>query len=359
MAKGEFKIHKSKGYTWMSNRHFHEKEMSFKAKGLLSFMFSVAELAEKGDWDHSISGLAATSSDGKKAVRSALQELENFGYLYREVLYPEKNKRNSIEYFYHVFETPEECKSYKLLKRAEKEHRRQDKNKSKSVQKVHTPNGNADVKPSEIAEVGSDTKMGTLPKRNKSINSINSNESVKSVQKVRLPKVYAPKEYAPEEYADEVYTQKDTQINTKESNNNKLNTKEINTNQSINPSNKPNYDFWEKWIKENVEYDFLVTNNTNKEKKEHYKKIVYLIIDVMAMDKGSFLKINGEYIPVSRVQKIFLNFNANYIMEIEDKFIHANGNIKNPRNYLISMLYNEYFTSDISLTIAIVPFTHL
>lgn len=44
-----FKIEKSKNYTVMSNYHLRDKNLSYKAKGLLSFMLSLPD-----DCDYSI-----------------------------------------------------------------------------------------------------------------------------------------------------------------------------------------------------------------------------------------------------------------------------------------------------------------
>lgn len=46
-----FKIEKNKNYTVMSNHHSRDKNLSYKAKGLLSFMLSLPE-----DWDYSMNG---------------------------------------------------------------------------------------------------------------------------------------------------------------------------------------------------------------------------------------------------------------------------------------------------------------
>ena len=77
----DFNIHSNKNYTIMSNYHFQERNMSLKAKGLLSLMLSLPE-----NWDYSIRGLTTLSKDGRDAVMGALQELEEFGYLVRTTL---------------------------------------------------------------------------------------------------------------------------------------------------------------------------------------------------------------------------------------------------------------------------------
>ena len=71
-----FKIEKNKNYTVMSNYHLRDKNLSYKAKGLLSFMLSIPE-----DWDYSINGLVSISKEEVKAIRNILQELQRYGYL--------------------------------------------------------------------------------------------------------------------------------------------------------------------------------------------------------------------------------------------------------------------------------------
>lgn len=92
------RIHKSSDYTVMSNYHFKEKEMSLKAKGLLSMMLSLPD-----DWDYSIAGLTTLSKDGETSVKRTLQELEQFGYLKRKRVYVEGK---IADWEYNIFESP-------------------------------------------------------------------------------------------------------------------------------------------------------------------------------------------------------------------------------------------------------------
>ena len=94
------RVHKTENYTVMSNNHFKEKEMSLKAKGLLSLMLSLPN-----SWDYSISGLVKLSKDGKDGVMSALGELEKFGYLQRIRIKDNKGKFSGIEY--NIYEQPQ------------------------------------------------------------------------------------------------------------------------------------------------------------------------------------------------------------------------------------------------------------
>lgn len=101
-----FKINKTKNYTVMSNYHLRDKNLSLKAKGLLSLMLSLPE-----DWDYSIQGLVQIVQENETAVKSALNELMRTGYLVRLKLMPTKDEngnviRAKIEYEYNIYEKP-------------------------------------------------------------------------------------------------------------------------------------------------------------------------------------------------------------------------------------------------------------
>ena len=93
------RIQKTNNYTVMSNYHFREKDMSLKAKGLLSLMLSLPE-----EWDYSVDGLVKLSKDGKDSVISAITELEQFGYLVRSQAKGQDGK--FAGYDYDVYEEP-------------------------------------------------------------------------------------------------------------------------------------------------------------------------------------------------------------------------------------------------------------
>ena len=94
------KVNKTKNYTTISNFHLREKDMSLKAKGLLSLMLSLPE-----DWDYSVSGLAKLSKDGKDSVTNTLIELERFGYVKRTQCLNDKNQFDG--YDYDIYEEPQ------------------------------------------------------------------------------------------------------------------------------------------------------------------------------------------------------------------------------------------------------------
>lgn len=106
-----FRTFKNENYTVMSNYHLKEKNMSLKAKGLLSMMLSLPD-----DWDYSLAGLIAICKENETAVRSALKELKDFGYLRVDKMMPNETKTGRIEYVYNVFEKPQKNETPKVEK---------------------------------------------------------------------------------------------------------------------------------------------------------------------------------------------------------------------------------------------------
>lgn len=67
-----------RGYTVVDNYALRDGRLSLKALGLLVKMLSLPDC-----WEFSEAGLVAIVKDGQSSVRSALKELEGFGYLVR------------------------------------------------------------------------------------------------------------------------------------------------------------------------------------------------------------------------------------------------------------------------------------
>lgn len=93
-----FKVNANKNYTVMSNYHLQDKNLSLKAKGLLSYMLSLPS-----DWDYSVNGLVAKLKENKTAVQSALKELEEQNYLRRTKI---KDEKGQFDYIYDIYEQP-------------------------------------------------------------------------------------------------------------------------------------------------------------------------------------------------------------------------------------------------------------
>ena len=91
-----FRVQKNSNYTVMSNEHLRNPGLSLKAKGLLSQMLSLPE-----DWDYSLEGLSRINKEGIDAIRTAIRELERFGYLERHRVRDELGKLTGTEYIVH------------------------------------------------------------------------------------------------------------------------------------------------------------------------------------------------------------------------------------------------------------------
>lgn len=87
------RIEKTKDYTVMANHHLRNKELSLKAKGLLSLMLSLPE-----DWDYTVKGLAYICKDGIDSINGAIKELETAGYMSRQRVRNEKGQLTTVEY---------------------------------------------------------------------------------------------------------------------------------------------------------------------------------------------------------------------------------------------------------------------
>ena len=95
-----FRIEKNRNYTVMSNHHLRNKNLSLKAKGLLSQMLSLPD-----DWDYTLKGLARINKEKIDAIRTAVLELEEAGYITRQQGRDELGKMSAIEYT--IYEQPQ------------------------------------------------------------------------------------------------------------------------------------------------------------------------------------------------------------------------------------------------------------
>lgn len=91
------KSDKKSNFTIISNYYLKDKNLSLKAKGLLTLMLSLPM-----DWDYSVAGLAAISKEGKGAISSALSELEEAGYTIRSQNTDKNGKFQKMTYI--IFE---------------------------------------------------------------------------------------------------------------------------------------------------------------------------------------------------------------------------------------------------------------
>ena len=165
---GVIRVEKTKNYTVMSNYHFKDRKISWKAKGLLSTMLSLPE-----EWDYSIKGLEAMATDGNKAVRSGLKELEENGYLTRVAI---RDKKGIIrDWDYTIYENPLENPNWsKEFAEVLNPDVRKGQVDTPEVQKAHVDEGHV-----ENAHVENDIQLNTNQLTTKDINSLNNKDKLK------------------------------------------------------------------------------------------------------------------------------------------------------------------------------------
>ena len=95
-----FRVEKNKSYTVMSNHHLRNKELTLKAKGLISQMLSLLE-----NWDYTLAGLSYINKESIDAIRTAVLDLEKAGYIERSQGRDEKGKMTAITYT--IYEQPQ------------------------------------------------------------------------------------------------------------------------------------------------------------------------------------------------------------------------------------------------------------
>ena len=95
-----FRVERNKGYTVMSNHHLRNKDLTLKAKGLLSQMLSLPE-----DWDYTLKGLALINREKIDAIRQAIRELEQAGYIVRSRERDERGRLRGADYV--IYEQPQ------------------------------------------------------------------------------------------------------------------------------------------------------------------------------------------------------------------------------------------------------------
>lgn len=139
-----FRTIKNKNYTCMSNYHLRDKNLSLKAKGLLSIILSLPE-----DWNYSAKGLETLSTDGNTTVRNTLKELEENHYLIRKRIYKD-GKISDWEYI--IFESKEQYEDYintndlQVVENQQQEIFIQENNNNKILKQSNTKKVNKEIK---------------------------------------------------------------------------------------------------------------------------------------------------------------------------------------------------------------------
>ena len=250
-----FRVERNSGYTVMSNHHLRNKELTLKAKGLLSQMLSLPE-----DWDYTLAGLSHINRESIDAIRTAVWELEKAGYILRRQGRDEKGKMTAIEYT--IYEQPQPMLENPIP--------------GKPMLENPTTDNPTSENPTQLNKERSRTN---LSKKEKSITDLSSTDSFPI-----LSPDPSPCRAAPERKGTEAFKQSAV-------------------------------DIYREIIMENIEYDTLTQDP--KMDKERLDEIVDLMLETVCSARKT-LRIAGDDYPAELVKSKFLKLNSSHIEFVMD-----------------------------------------
>ena len=294
-----FRVERNTGYTVMSNHHLRNKELSLKAKGLLSQMLSLPE-----DWDYTLAGLSFINREKIDAIREAVKELERAGYIVRSRERDEKGRLRGTDYV--IFEQPQTPPVSDLPTL---------ENPTLDNPTLEKP---TQEKPTleNPTQLNKDIQRTNLPKKEKSNTDLSSTHSIPIHSLNPLP--YGDTAAVPE--------RKRTEKNDA-------------------------YRVYEEIIKDNISYDILLQDNHLD--ADRINEIVDLILETVCT-KRSTIRVAGDDYPAELVKSKFMKLDSEHIRFVLDCMRENTTKIRNIKQYLKAALFNapstigNYYTSLVS-----------
>ena len=285
-----FRVERNKGYTVMSNHHLRNKELSLKAKGLLSQMLSLPE-----DWDYTLKGLSLINREKIDAIREAIKELERAGYIVRSRERDEKGRLRGADYV--IFEQPQPpTPDLPTLENPTLDNPMQEK---PTLEKPTLENP---------TQLNKDIQRTDLPKKEKSNTDLSSTHSIPilSPNPSPLREETAEPERKGTEAADA-------------------------------------YSVYEEIIKDNIEYDYLIQDRYLD--RDRIEEILALILETVCTKRRT-IRIAGDDYPAELVKAKFMKLNSSHIEFVFDCMKENTTKIRNIKQYLKAVLFNAPNTID-------------
>ena len=293
-----FRVEKNKGYTVMSNHHLRNKELSLKAKGLLSQMLSLPE-----DWDYTLAGLSLINRESIDAIRTAVWELEKAGYITRRQGRDEKGKMTAIEYT--IYEQPQppalDCPVL------------ENPTADKPILENPTPDNPTSENPTQLNK---ELLKTNLPKKEKLNTDISSTHSIP----------FHSLNPSPLEDAAQLPERKRKEATDA-------------------------YSVYEEIIKDNIEYDYLIQDRYLD--RDRIEEILALILETVCTKRRT-IRIAGDDHPAELVKAKFMKLNSEHIRFVLDCMQENTTKIRNIKQYMKAALFNapstigSYYTSLVS-----------
>ena len=290
-----FRVERNSGYTVMSNHHLRNKELTLKAKGLLSQMLSLPE-----DWDYTLAGLSYINRESIDAIRTAVWELEKAGYITRRQGRDEKGKMTAIEYT--IYEQPQPPELEKPIL--------ENPTAGNPVLENPTTGNPTSENPMQIIKEEQKTNLSKKEKPNTDIQSTHS-----------IP-IHSPNP-SPFEGAAQPPERKRKEPNDA-------------------------YRVYEEIIKDNICYDILKQDMPYDH--DRIDEIIDLILETVCTKRRT-IRIAGDDYPAELVKSKFMKLDSEHIRFVLDCMRENTTTIRNIKQYLRAALFNapstigNYYTS--------------
>ena len=286
-----FRVEKNSGYTVMSNHHLRNKELSLKAKGLLSQMLSLPD-----DWDYTLKGLAFINREQIDAIREAVRELERAGYIVRSRERDEKGRLRGTEYV--IYETPQPASDLPTLENPTLDNPTQE---NPTLEKPTLENP---------TQLNKDIQRTDLLKKEKSNTDASTTDSIPFPSLNPFPcDVDNFSAAAPPEGKR---TEAEGQDNEA-------------------------YRIYRDIIKENIGYDYLLQDY--RFDKDRIDEIVDLILETVCSTRKR-IRIAGDDYPAELVKSKFMKLDSEQIRFVLDCMHENTTKIRNIKQYLRAALFN-------------------
>ena len=294
-----FRVERNKGYTVMSNHHLRNKELTLKAKGLLSQMLSLPE-----DWDYTLAGLSQINREKIDAIREAIKELERAGYIVRSRERDEKGRLRGADYV--IYEQPhtEPTPDLPTLENPTLDNPTQEK---PMLEKPTLENP---------MQLNKDIQKTDLLKKEKIITDEQSTDSIP----ILSPN---PSPYAGEAAQPPERKRKETEPQTA-------------------------FEIYREIIKDNIDYDILMQDM--KFDGDRLNEIVDLMLETVCTRRKT-IRIAGDDYPAELVKAKFMKLDGEHIRFVLDCMRENTTKIRNIKQYLKAALFNapstigNYYTS--------------
>ena len=271
-----FRVERNSGYTVMSNHHLRNKELTLKAKGLLSQMLSLPE-----DWDYTLAGLSHINRESIDAIRTAVWELEKAGYILRRQGRDEKGKMTAIEYT--IYEQPQPVLENPIPGKPMLENPTTDNPTSENPMQLNKD------------------KLITEKQKKEGLNT----DSIPIHSPNPLPLDEDEAAAPPPERTE----------NRKEA----------------------TYQIYRDLILENIEYDTLIQNP--RIDREQLDEIVDILLETVCTNRKS-IRVAGDDYPAELVKAKFLKLDSHHIEFVMDCLRDNTTKVRNIKQYLRAMLFN-------------------